>query len=70
MPIYSLNKDTSCRIVSIPNVSLLESLGIRKGIKVKLKNKQPLGGPVVVQMGTRNIAIGRDIANQIMVEVI
>lgn len=70
MTLYNLNKDNRCRIVSLPDVGLLESLGIRKGLKVCIKNKQPLGGPVILQTGTRNIAIGRAIASEIVVEVI
>ena len=47
MTIYNLDKEDRCRIISIPNISLLESLGIREGVAVKVKNKQPLGGPVI-----------------------
>lgn len=70
MTLYNLNKEDRCRIVSLPDVGLLESLGIRKGLNVSIKNKQPLGGPVILQTGTRSIAIGRAIANEIMVEVL
>lgn len=70
MTLYNLNKEDKCQIVSTPDVGLLESLGIRKGLKVSIKNKQPLGGPVILQTGTRNIAIGRAIANNIVVEVL
>lgn len=70
MTLYNLDKKDKCTIVSLPNVGLLESLGIRKGLNVSIKNKQPLGGPVVLQTGTRSIAIGREIASKIVVEVI
>lgn len=70
MTLYNLNKEDRCQILSTPDMGLLESLGIRVGLNVRIKNKQPLGGPVVLQTGTRNIAIGRAIADQIVVEVI
>ncbi|NLJ58983.1 MAG: ferrous iron transport protein A [Tissierellia bacterium] len=69
MTLYNLNKEDRCTIISIPNVMLLESLGIRKGLSIKIKNKQPLGGPIILQLGTRSIAIGKAIAKQILVEV-
>lgn len=31
-------------------------------------SKQPLGGPIVVSMGNRSIAIAKDVANQILVK--
>lgn len=67
MSLYKLEKTRSCIIDRMPAVALLNSLGIREGIAVSVVAKQPLGGPIVVECGTRSIAIARDVAEQILV---
>ena len=49
----------------IPEEALLPSLGIRRGKKVKMRAFSSFGGPLIVAVGGRNIAIGRSLASQI-----
>lgn len=56
------------KISSLPSNHLLKVLGIRKGTDFTFHSKQPFGGPVVIKVGCRDIAIAKDIAEDIMVE--
>ncbi|WP_026478885.1 FeoA family protein [Alkaliphilus transvaalensis] len=67
MSIYQLKRKNSCTIEKLPQIGLLKSLGLREGMIVNIMSKQPFGGPIVVQMGKRSIAIARNIAEQIQV---
>lgn len=68
MSLYQLMPNQVCTIQSIPHLALLESLGIRKGKQVTLKYKHPLGGPVILRVDTRDVAIGRNVAKMIEVQ--
>jgi ferrous iron transport protein A len=48
----------------------LESMGIRKGMRVRKIACQPFGGPVVIEVGGSKISLGRKIASKIEVEVL
>ncbi|MDM7911709.1 MAG: FeoA family protein [Methanotrichaceae archaeon] len=47
-----------------------ESLGIRKGRRMRKIACQPFGGPVVVEVDGSKISLGRGIASKIEVEVV
>lgn len=47
-----------------------ESMGIRKGKRMRLIACQPFGGPVVVEINGSKISLGRGIASKIEVEVL
>jgi len=47
----------------------LEALGIRPGVQIKRVSSVMLGGPIVVQVGNTKIAIGRGMAEKIVVEI-
>lgn len=68
MSIYHLNKSSRCIIEKMPEIALLKSLGLRTGMTVSIKSRLPFGGPIVVQMGNRSIAVARDIAKDILVK--
>lgn len=68
MFLYDLNKGDICRINSLPEIPLLHSLGLRQNLVINIKSFQPFGGPIVIQVGRRNIAISKDIAKTILVE--
>ncbi|AFS77430.1 FeoA family protein [Gottschalkia acidurici 9a] len=68
MTLYELDKSRKCILAKTPGNSLLNSIGVREGKKVSMVTKQPLGGPIVVQVDKRNIAISKDIACQIEIE--
>ena len=45
------------------------SLGIRVGKSIKVISSQPFRGPTIVEVDSMRIAIGRGIANKIIVSV-
>jgi ferrous iron transport protein A len=47
-----------------------DSLGIRKGRKVRKIACQPFGGPVAIEIDGAKISLGRGIASKIEVEVV
>ncbi len=47
-----------------------ESLGIRRGRKLRKIACQPFGGPVVIEVDGSKISLGRGIASKIEVEVV
>ncbi|NLM03680.1 MAG: ferrous iron transport protein A [Clostridiales bacterium] len=68
MCLYNLGKNKKCKIEKIPSNHLLKSLGVREGLTVSIMSKQPLGGPVIIQMGKRSLAIAKDVAEKIHIE--
>lgn len=46
------------------------ALGIRVGKQIKVISSHPFGGPIVVEIDNMRIAIGRGMADRIIVEVI
>lgn len=46
----------------------LRTMGIREGKVIAILAKQPLGGPVVVEIDGRDTTIGRGMASRIVVE--
>ena len=47
----------------------IAGMGIREGKDVEMMTKQPIKGPVVVNVDRNNTSIGLGLANKIMVEV-
>lgn len=50
------------------DVGKLSQLGLRVGSEVLVERFAPLGGPVMVRVGSREIALGKKLANKIQVE--
>ena len=48
----------------------LRQLGLCPGRKVKILRYAPLGGPVMIDIDGRSVALGRGIASRVKVEVI
>ncbi|MDY6959907.1 MAG: FeoA family protein [Halobacteriota archaeon] len=46
----------------------MRSLGVREGKEINIIAKQPIGGPIIVDIDGNRIAIGRGMANRVMVE--
>jgi ferrous iron transport protein A len=42
-------------------------MGIREGVRIKVVAVHPFAGPLVVEIGGRQITLGRGIARKIMV---
>ncbi|NLB89488.1 MAG: ferrous iron transport protein A [Syntrophomonadaceae bacterium] len=66
--LYDAKKSHKCRVKSIPDIPLLESLGISTDTIVTVNNKYAFGGPVLLKVDTAMIAVGKDVAEQILVE--
>ncbi|NLW09042.1 MAG: ferrous iron transport protein A [Firmicutes bacterium] len=52
----------------MPDVKILNSLGFYPGTVVFKKKRYRWGGPVLVNLATREIALGKDLASQILVK--
>ena len=66
--LYEAKKGITFSVKSVPDIGLLENLGVRAGTQVAVKNRYALGGPVLLYVeNTYSVAIGKDIAKQIMV---
>ena len=50
-------------------VRRLEVMGVRLGVKITKRSAQLLRGPVTVQVGRTELALGFGIAQRVMVEV-
>lgn len=72
MDITQIPSGKECNVVKINGgyglVTRLESLGIRVGVKIKKVSSQFMSGPVVIQIGNTQVAIGFDMAKKIIVE--
>lgn len=68
MSLYKINSAKRYIIEKIPQIKLLSFLGLREGLTVSVKTIQPFGGPIVIQVGNRCIAISKEIAEQIDVK--
>lgn len=55
-------------ISSVPDVPLLHSLGVYEGATVRKQNTYGLGGPTLLVVDTREVAIGKKYATQILVQ--
>ncbi len=54
-------------VEEIPDPPLLLPLGFRRGREVTPVMRQPLGGPLIVEVAGRRVAISREIARGIKV---
>lgn len=68
MPLSELKLNRRGIIKSLPQMKLLDSLGLREGTTIMILSRQPLNGPLVIQLGRRSIALGRDISDHIHVD--
>ena len=67
--LYEAKKNSVFQILSIPDISLLESLGLRQGTRIVIQSRYALGGPVLLRVENAfTVAVGKDIALQINVK--
>ena len=67
--LYGVNKNKTFQVESIPEIGLLQNLGLRTGTKVVVQTRYALGGPVLLRVeDSFSVAIGKDIATQISVK--
>jgi ferrous iron transport protein A len=57
-------------IRSCPANEFLSLMGVKAGIKVLIVTKQPIGGPVVIRIDQRDIAIDSELAKEIITELV
>jgi len=66
--LYEARKNGTFQVASVPNIGLLESLGVRAGVQVTVQNRYALGGPVLLRVeDAYSVALGKEIATQIAV---
>lgn len=66
--LYEVSAKGILQLISVPDIALLNNLGLRAGTQVKILNRYKLGGPVLLRVeGAYSVALGKDIAKQISV---
>jgi len=65
--IYYAEDNSQYIVKSTPDLGILKSLGIVENARIQKLFTHRLGGPVLVRVGSSEIAIGKDIAEKIMV---
>ncbi len=65
--IYYAQDNIRYIITKVPELGILKSLGIVKDACVHKMMTHKLGGPVLIKIESSEIAIGKDIADKIMV---
>ncbi len=66
--LYEADINKIYEVKNIPNVDLLNSLGVFQGAKITKKATYNMGGPVLILIANREVAIGKDTAILIEVE--
>jgi len=73
MKLLFVNPETNAQIVQIAGGRSLKSkltqLGLHVGDHVHVLRRAPFGGPVLVECNGREIALGRGVAEKIIVEL-
>ncbi|MBI4648597.1 MAG: ferrous iron transport protein A [Bacteroidia bacterium] len=74
MNLTQLKEGEKCKVVDILGgrnmIKRLEALGIRTEIEITKINSQFLRGPVIIQIGNTQVAVGYGMAVRIIVEPI
>ncbi len=47
----------------------IAGMGIREGKKLKMTTRQPMKGPVVIEIGSANTSVGYALADKVIVDV-
>ena len=69
--LYEANKNVSFKVEYLPDIGLLQSLGLRVGSKVTVRSRYAFGGPVLLRVEDAfSVAIGKDIATQVALKEI
>src|ERR671914_2945687 len=71
-PLYSLEPGDEA-VVAVPGstdadvIQFLENLGLRPGVRVRIKEKHPFDGPLVLRVAGKDRTVGEKVASQIFV---
>lgn len=68
MNLYDTKSGSKYRVIHTPEVAIIHTLGIYVGGVVGKSNTYKFGGPALIEINGRSIAIGKDIAKLIQVE--
>lgn len=68
MELYNCTNDETYQVIAVPDMALLNNLGVFVGAKILKKTTYKMGGPVLVLINSREVAIGKDLATKIQVE--
>ena len=69
LSLYKAKKRGTFQVASVPQIQLLENMGLRAGTRITVQNRYGLDGPVLLRVeDSYNIALGKDIAQQISVK--
>ncbi len=63
-----LNEGDSGVILESPDHSLLASLGFREGKEVFVTTKEIMQGPLICNIDGRNVAVGQEVARDIVIQ--
>lgn len=66
--LYDVKSNCKCLVKSVPNAVLLEQLGVFEGAVITKKQSYKFGGPCLIEVYSREVAIGKEIAVCIEVE--
>ena len=72
-PLYALEPGDSA-VVAVPGstdpeiVAFLDTLGLRPGVLVEVKEKHPFDGPLVLRVDGKDRTLGATVANQVFVQ--
>lgn len=68
--LYTSKNDELYLVTELPENPLLVSLGVFKGAKIFKKTTYGGGGPALLVINSREVAVGKDLAIKILVEKI
>lgn len=68
MNLYESKSDFKYRVIHTPDVAIIHTLGVYVGGVLRKTSTYKFGGPALVEINGRSIAIGKDIAKLIQVE--
>ncbi len=67
MPLSELPAGSNGKIINVPDNPLMYPLGLRPGKEVCSRGSQLFGGPVLVKVGGRQIAVSRPLAKEVII---
>jgi len=67
MPLSELPAGSNGKIINVPDNPLMYPLGLRPGKEVCSRGSQLFGGPVLVKVGDRQIAVSRPLAKEVII---
>jgi len=70
MHLYAGKKHHKFLLTECPNDTLLTAVGVKKGMTVQVVTKQPMGGPIVIRVNQRDIALDKALASNILTKAV